>query len=271
MNRIQQTFQRLAEERKAALITFITAGDPDVDSTVPAMHALVEGGADILELGVPFTDPEADGPAIQRSSERALKNGVTLKQTLDLVSEFRRSNPQTPVILMGYLNPILALGIDQFAHLARQCGVDGVILVNLPPEEAMPFRQVFDPLEIDLVMLVAPTSNAERIRLISEVATGFIYYVSIKGITGADHLDVLDVERHHALLRRHTQLPISVGFGIKTAEDAKSIASIADGVVVGSALVNTMANTGDRDARLVALREQVRELSEGIHNTEISS
>ena len=264
MNRLENVFNHLRSANQSALITFITAGDPNTASTVPAMHALVEGGADVIELGVPFSDPEADGPAIQKSSERALANGMTLEQTCRLTAEFRQTNSLTPVVLMGYLNPILALGIEKFTQLAKESGVDGLIVVNLPPEEAKLMRDALDVVNISLIMLVAPTTQPDRIRLISQCATGFLYYVSIKGITGADHLNVEDVKKNLDLMRQLSNLPIAVGFGVKDAIAAKAIATTADGVVVGSALVETMANANDQQQLVANLTKQVDELNQGV-------
>ncbi|MCY4096360.1 MAG: tryptophan synthase subunit alpha [Gammaproteobacteria bacterium] len=243
MSRLAATFGRLREAREKGLITFITAGDPTLAATVPALNQLADAGADVLELGVPFTDPEADGPSIQRSSERALLNGVTLRTSCEQVALFRRENDTTPVVLMGYMNPILALGLEQFAQLASQSGVDGLIVVNLPPEEADELRSVLEPFDIDLILLVAPTTPLERIETLANSGSGFLYYVSIKGITGADHLDVTDVERKVFSIKQVTDLPVSVGFGIKTPETAAAVAKVADAIVVGSALVETLSRT----------------------------
>ncbi|MCY3857922.1 MAG: tryptophan synthase subunit alpha [Gammaproteobacteria bacterium] len=242
MNRLATTFNRLRNSGEKGLITFITAGDPTLAATVPALRHMADAGADVLELGVPFTDPEADGASIQRSSERALVNGVTLRKTCEQVAIFRRENEVTPVVLMGYLNPILALGLEPFAQLASQSGVDGLIIVNLPPEEADELKSVLERVNIDLILLIAPTTPLERIKTLATSGSGFLYYVSIKGTTGADHLDVSDVERKVASIKKVTDLPVSVGFGIKTPEAAAAIAKVADAVVVGSALVETLGS-----------------------------
>lgn len=245
MSRIDETLAaRLAAGGKA-LTTFITAGDPLREATVPAMHALVRGGADIVELGVPFSDPEAEGPAIQRSSERALANGVTLSAVLDMVRDFRSADDATPVVLMGYLNSVMRMGYDTFARRAREAGVDGLILVNLPPEEAVPAQESLARHDIDLIFLVAPTTSLVRAVQISERASGFVYYVSLKGVTGAHHLDTGDVERNIWGLRKVCGLPIQVGFGIRDADSARAVARIADGIVVGSVLVDVMGEHGD--------------------------
>ena len=240
MTRIADLFRSLGD--RTALVTFITAGDPNVEVTVPALHALVEGGADVLELGVPFSDPEAEGPAIQASSERALANGVSLAGTLDMVREFRTTNTDTPVVLMGYLNSVLAM--DNFAEAAGAAGVDGLIMVNLPPEEADDMRLDLARHNIDLIFLVAPTTTAERARYILGKASGFVYYVSLKGITGADHLKTDEVAQKMSELKAMTDLPVCVGFGIKDGATAGRVGAHADGVVVGSALVSLMADAG---------------------------
>lgn len=240
MNRITQCFSELGSRR--ALISFVTAGDPTLAHTVPALHALVRGGVNILELGVPFSDPEAEGPAIQASSERALANGVQLKHVLEMVSEFRKDDGKTPIVLMGYLNSFLAM--DEFAARAATAGVDGLIIVNLPPEESLELRQTLEPCGIDLIFLIAPTTTEARCKLILKAASGFVYYVSLKGITGADHVDAGTVRDKVQALKQYqdsTKVPICVGFGIKDAQTAKAIGEHASGVVVGSALVNLMA------------------------------
>lgn len=264
----QRLDTRLADLRGAgrkALVTFITAGDPGPDATVPALHALVRGGADVLELGVPFSDPEAEGPAIQRSSERGLAQGMTLRGCLDLVRAFRVDDAATPVVLMGYLNSVLAMGVDAFARDAAEAGVDGLIMVNLPPEEAHALQGALDTHGIRLIYLVAPTTTESRARLIVERASGFVYYVSLKGITGADHIDTAAVGEKLTWLRGLTTLPVMVGFGIKDARSAKAVARHADGAVVGSALVNTMAACADSPGDIPhRLQAQARELREAL-------
>lgn len=240
--------ERLTEYRSAgrkALTAFVTAGDPVLSATVPALHALVRGGADILELGVPFSDPEAEGPPVQRSSERALGNGVTLERVLGMAEEFRRDDAATPVVLMGYLNSLMRMGYERFAERAFQAGVDGMIVVNLPPEEAAGAQEAFRARGLDLVFLVAPTTTTERAARIAARASGFLYYVSLKGVTGATHLDVDDVARNLSRLRSVTGLPIQVGFGIRDAASARAVSRVADGVVVGSALVDIMGRLAD--------------------------
>jgi tryptophan synthase alpha chain len=260
VSRIEQCLAELAQQKRKALVTFITGGDPEPAATVPALHALVAGGADIIELGVPFSDPEAEGPAIQRSSERALAHNVTLARCLDMVSEFRRSNSATPVVLMGYLNSVLAMGAESFAQRAAAAGVDGLIMVNLPPEEAAPLKQALDEQGLNLIFLIAPTTTGKRASDIMAQGSGFLYYVTLKGITGADHLDVRSVGERVVALKRETSVPVMVGFGIKDGASARALAADADGVVVGSALVNTMAAIAEPERRNEALTAQVAEL-----------
>jgi tryptophan synthase alpha chain len=232
--------QDLRAAGRKALVTFITGGDPDHSATVPALHALVSGGADVLEVGVPFSDPEAEGPAIQRSSERALAAGTKLLDILDMVVRFRERDQATPIVLMGYLNSIERMGYRVFVERAAKAGVDGLIVVNLPPEEAGELRQLMLAHHLDLIFLVAPTSTIARIASITAQASGFVYYVSLKGVTGADHLRHDGVAAQVTRIREQTALPVMVGFGIKDAESARSIAAMADGVVIGTILVTTM-------------------------------
>jgi tryptophan synthase alpha chain len=238
MSRITGCFQNLRSNGRKALIPYITAGDPQPGVTVPLLHALVEAGADLLEIGVPFSDPMADGPVIQAACERALVHGVSLHRVLDMVREFRQENQVTPVVLMGYLNPIEAWGYKDFARAASDAGVDGVLTVDLPPEEAGVLKEVLQEQDLDMIFLLAPTSGKERIRRISAMASGFLYYVSLKGVTGAKKLDIAAVAAGLAEIRPETALPLGVGFGIHDAESAVRVAEIADAVVVGSALVS---------------------------------
>ena len=258
--------RRLAAVKQAggkALNTFITAGDPTKAATVPAMHALVRGGADIIELGVPFSDPEADGPAIQLSSERALAQGTTLRDVLDMVATFRATDSATPVLLMGYLNSVLKMGAERFALAAGEAGADGVILVNLPPEEAAEVKQLLAAQSMDLVLLVAPTTTAQRARTIAGAASGFLYYVSFRGTTGANLLDPDAVGQAVTRLREATDLPILVGFGIRDGDSARRVAAVADGVVVGSALVTTMGEA-PADEIPMRLEAQARALRQAL-------
>jgi len=246
MSRIAARFESLRERGRKALIPYITAGDPQPSVTVPLLHALVEAGADVLELGVPFSDPMADGPVIQAACERALEHHVSLRQVLEMVSSFREQDKETPVVLMGYLNPIEAMGYDVFAHAARAAGVDGVLTVDLPPEEASGLVASLKAEQLDPIFLAAPNSDAERIRMMTENGGGFLYYVSFKGVTGANRLDVQSVADKLQQIRKNTVLPVGVGFGIRDAESAAQIAGIADAVVVGSALVSRIAELADQ-------------------------
>ncbi len=246
MSRIAGVFERLHAAGRTALIPFATAGDPDPAVTVPLMHAMVEAGADIIELGVPFSDPMADGPVIQRASERALAKGVSLADCLGLVREFRTRDDATPVVFMGYLNPIEARGYAEFARRAAEAGVDGLLIVDVPPEEGEDLLAALRAHAIDPIYLLAPTSTPERIRQICEAASGFVYYVSIKGVTGAANLDVAAVSAKLDAIRRVTHLPLGVGFGIKDAQTAAAVAETANAVVVGSAVVSRIEQLQDR-------------------------
>lgn len=241
MSRIAQKFSELKAANRTALIPFITAGDPNPAITVPTMHALVEGGADLIELGVPFSDPMADGPTIQYASERALKHNVSLHDVLAMVRQFREQNSETPVILMGYLNPVEIMGYEAFASEAAAAGVDGLLTVDMPPEEAEELTTILRDKAIDPIFLLAPTTEKPRIERICSLASGFVYYVSLKGITGAGHLDTDAVAARLELIRSATDLPVGVGFGIKDGESAARVGAVADAVIVGSAVVNRMA------------------------------
>lgn len=237
MSRIAGCLEKLKGEGRKALIPYVTAGDPDPGITVPLMHAMVKAGADIIELGVPFSDPMADGPVIQRAAERALEHHVSLKDVLAMVAEFRQSDSETPLVLMGYLNPVEIMGYEAFASEAQKAGVDGVLTVDLPPEEAEDFLVTMRAHEIDPIFLLAPTSDENRIKTICEAASGYVYYVAVKGVTGAGNLDAQSVGEKLNQIRSLTNLPVGVGFGIKDAASASAIANIADAVVVGSALI----------------------------------
>lgn len=256
MSRIQQCFSRLQATGRKALIPYITAGDPNPETTVGLMHALVENGADIIELGFPFSDPSSDGPVIQRAVERALAKHTTLRKVLELVSEFRSTDPTTPVVLMGYLNPVEFMGYQKFADAAAAAGVDGVLIVDMPPEEAHELHQTLKAAAIDVIFLVAPTTSDARAEAICKESSGYVYYVSLKGVTGAANLDIDSVVSNLNRLRKHTRLPLGVGFGIRDGASAASIAAVADAVVVGSALINRIAELTDRSdysrAQLVA-------------------
>lgn len=243
MNRIHSCFTQLQQNQKKALIPFITAGDPHPRYTVELMHALVNAGADILELGMPFSDPMADGPVIQRASERALAAGTKLRDILAIVQQFRSQDAKTPVVLMGYVNPIENMGYEKFAQAAQQAGVDGVLTVDLPPEEAENVSQIFQQNQLSPIFLLSPTTDAERIQKIAKHASGYLYYVSLKGVTGSANLDSQAVANKVQEIRQFTNLPIGVGFGIRDAESATSIAKVSDAVVVGSALVQRIETT----------------------------
>jgi len=247
MSRIQSTFAALKANNKKALIPYITAGDPHPKFTVELMHAMVNNGADIIELGVPFSDPMADGPVIQRASERALAHKVGLRKVLELVKEFRVEDNSTPVVLMGYANPIEAMGVAAFTLAARSAGVDGVLTVDYPPEECEDFIAELNKNDIDSIFLLSPTTEKKRIDLVVKQATGFLYYVSLKGVTGAANLDVEEVKARVAEIRKQTHLPIGVGFGVKDAATAKSIAAFADAVVVGSRTVLTIEQSSEEE------------------------
>jgi tryptophan synthase alpha chain len=241
--------ERRAADRRA-LVTYLVAGDPVPETTVDAMHALVRGGADIIELGMPFSDPEAEGPDIQRGHERALAHGIRLVDVLAMVERFRADDDGTGVVLMGYLNAVERMGYERFAEAAAAAGVDGLLLVNLPHEEARPLREALAARGIDLIFLLAPTTTEARARLILEQASGFAYYVALKGTTGAGNLDVDDVRARLERLRPLTDLPVAVGFGIRDGDSARAVAALADAVVVGSAVVRLMGEGADAPAAL---------------------
>lgn len=252
MNRITQRLAALKQEKRTALVSYVVSGDPTPTATLPAMHGLVEAGVDIIELGVPFSDPMADGPVIQLAHERALANKTSLRKTLATVAAFRKTNSYTPVVLMGYANPIERMGYQAFAEAAVSAGVDGVLTVDLPPEEAKAFNAELQKVGIESIFLIAPTTTNERMAMVAELAGGFLYYVSLKGVTGAGHLDIAAVEEKLAEIRALTDLPVCVGFGIKDAETAAAVARSADGVVVGSAFVNIMATMAEREDSEIA-------------------
>jgi len=245
MSRIAQRFEALKAKNRKALIPYFTAGDPDPSLTVDLMHTLIDAGADLIELGVPFSDPMAEGPVIQLACERALRHNVSLHDVIALVAEFRQKDAETPVILMGYLNPVEVMGYRKFATEAAAAGVDGVLIVDMPPEEGAEPIEAFKAAGLDLIFLAAPTSTAERLQKISAASSGFVYYVSLKGVTGAKSLDAETVQEKLQEVRRYVDLPIGVGFGIKDADDAAAIAGVADAVVVGSAIVQHIADNQD--------------------------
>lgn len=268
MSRIGERFEQLAQQGRKALITYVVAGDPRVEMTVPLLHALVAAGADILELGVPFSDPMAEGPVIQSGHERALANGVSLERVLEMVAEFRRDDAVTPVLLMGYANPVEHMGYGPFANAALEAGVDAQLTVDIPPEEVTDLKEELQRVGLDNILLVAPTTPDERVGQIAHFASGFIYYVSLKGVTGAGHLDVQEVAEKVAQLRRHSDLPVAVGFGIRDAASAAAVAAVADGVVVGSALVDAVARSAESGAdgttAIAAAATLVQQIRQGI-------
>ena len=248
MSRIQACFEALQKAKRKALIPYITAGDPHPSLTVPLMHALVDGGADILELGVPFSDPMADGPVIQRAGERALKHGVGLADVLSMAADFRKQDAKTPIVLMGYANPVEAMGVGKFVAAAKQAGVDGVIVVDYPPEECEDFAALAKKNGIDPIFLLAPTSTDKRIQDVGRCGSGYLYYVSLRGITGAGNIDVSEVAARIPKIRLATRLPIGVGFGIRDAESARRIAQSADAVVIGSRIIEVIEAAGPQHA-----------------------
>jgi tryptophan synthase alpha chain len=261
MSRIHGRFESLAREKRKALIPYITAGDPHPSLTVPLMRALVEAGADILELGVPFSDPMADGPVVQRAGERALKFGVGLKDVLNLVTKFRETDPSTPVVLMGYANPIEAMGVENFVGAAKIAGVDGVIVVDYPPEECEDFAALARKNEIDPIFLLAPTSTGKRIEEVARHGSGYLYYVSLRGVTGATNIDFSEIGEKIPAIRKATRMPIGVGFGIRDAESAKRVAQTADAVVIGSRLIQEIEAAGPEHAvsRVKAFLKPIRQ------------
>ncbi len=269
MSRIKKTFEQLRQQNKKALIPFVTAGDPQPGFTVSLMHDMVSAGASVIELGVPFSDPMADGPVIQAADERALEHHVSLVDVIEMVKEFRQDDDNTPVVLMGYLNPVEIMGYQQFADLASKAGVDGVLIVDMPPEEASDLTTLMTAVDINTIFLISPTTDAERIEKINHFASGYLYYVSLKGVTGANTLDIDSVTEKLQQIRAITDLPVGVGFGIKDGGTAQAVSRVADAVVVGSALVNQVAaNQNDQQLMnkkvsdiLLDMRKMMDELS----------
>ncbi|MGY0557134.1 MULTISPECIES: tryptophan synthase subunit alpha [unclassified Lysobacter] len=245
MSRIASRFAKLKSDARKALVPFITAGDPSLEATLPVMHALVAAGADVIEIGVPFSDPMADGPTIQHSSERALTRGAGMDYVFETVRRFRETDDETPVVLMGYLNPVEVRGPERYAAQAVSAGIDGALLVDLPPEEAAEYRLAFAACGLDMILLAAPTTSPARMDQLCELATGYLYYVSYAGVTGADHLDSGAASERLGAIRARGTVPVVAGFGIKDAASAAAMASQADGVVVGSALVAAMSGADD--------------------------
>jgi len=263
MSRIQKTFAALTAQQKKGLIPFITAGDPAPGLTVDLMHALVAGGSDVIELGVPFSDPMADGPVIQRASERALAQGVSLTQVLGCVAEFRKTNATTPVVLMGYANPIERMGEEAFAKAASAAGVDGVLVVDYPPEECESFATLMRANQMDPIFLLAPTSTDDRIEAVAKVASGYLYYVSLKGVTGSATIDLDSVAARLPLIKQHANLPVGVGFGIRDAQTARAIGSVSDAVVIGSRLVQLLEDA-PREKAVESLRAFIAEIRQAL-------
>jgi tryptophan synthase alpha chain len=259
MSRIGSRFAQLRAAGRKGLIPYIAAGDPDPGLTLPLMQALARAGADVIELGVPFSDPMADGPVIQRATERAIRHGVGLRRTLEFVAEFRHADATTPIVLMGYANPIERMGRAEFASAARAAGVDGVLVVDYPPEECHEFDVAMRAVDIDPIFLLAPTSTEERIERVARMAAGYLYYVSLKGITGASHIDVSSVAARLPLIRRCSQVPVGVGFGIRDAASAVAVAQVADAVVIGSRIIQEIEST-PRERAVAAVEALVREI-----------
>jgi len=260
MSRIYSVFERLREQGRRALIPFVTAGDPDPQRTVPIMHALVEGGADIIELGVPFSDPMADGPTIQKASERALAKGMNMRKVFGLVAQFRETDHETPVVLMGYANPIEAMGVEVFVQSASEAGVDGVLVVDYPPEECGDFAGMLKAAGMDPIFLLAPTSTDQRFSDVAAYGSGYIYYVSLKGVTGVGAVDFDEVGERIPRIRAKVGLPVGVGFGIRDAESAKRIGVYADGVVIGSRIIQEIENSPEAEieSRVTAFVKEIR-------------
>lgn len=266
MSRIAQRFAQLKEQGRKALVTYSVAGDPDAETSLKMLHEMVARGADILEVGVPFSDPMAEGPVIQQAHERALANRLTLTAVIELVAVFRATDNQTPVLLMGYANPVEHMGYAHFADVASAAGVDALLTVDLPPEEVAPIKAELSRVGMDCILLVAPTTPDARLVKIVKQASGFVYSVSLKGVTGSGHLDSNVVAEQVARIRQHTALPVAVGFGIRDATSARAIAAVADGVVVGSALVAAAAEAGQGgpEAAVAAAGALVAEIRQGI-------
>ncbi|MCB4811562.1 tryptophan synthase subunit alpha [Methylovorus menthalis] len=260
MSRIKTTFDQLKQQGKKALVPYITAGDPHPDLTVKLLHAMVANGADMIELGVPFSDPMADGPVIQRASERALVHHVGLSRVLEMVREFRQQDNVTPIILMGYANPVEAMGQEKFSDRAQVAGVDGVLTVDYPPEECKEFTALLQARGIDPIFLLSPTTEPARVEVIVNQASGFVYYVSLKGVTGAKNLDIEEVAQKVAEIRTLTDLPVGVGFGVRDAATATAVAAIGDAVVVGSRMVQAVEQSNDQNLvdNVAALMKELR-------------
>lgn len=259
MSRLATRFAQLESQQRKALVSYVMAGDPHPEVTVPLLHQMVEAGVDVVELGLPFSDPMADGPVIALAAERALAGGTNTLDALNMVKEFRQKDQETPVVLMGYLNPVEVIGYENFVEYAHDCGVDGVLLVDLPPEEAREFDEVLNKYGMNQIFLLAPTSTAERIQFVANQASGFIYYVSLKGVTGAATLDVAEAAARIQQIKAVTNVPVGVGFGISDAASAKAMGAAADAVIVGSAFVKQFASLAPEQA-VIATVNKVKEL-----------
>ena len=267
MSRIAATFDKLKQQGRKALIPFFTAGDPEPALTVPIMHALVKGGADVIELGVPFSDPMADGPVIQRASERALRYGVSLNDVLGFIAEFRKVDRTTPVVVFGYANPIESMGAERFADRAKSAGADGVLVVDYPPEEARALAALLDARGLDIIFLLAPTTTDARLRQVAALGRGYLYYVSLKGVTGAGNLDLSEVTQRLGHIREFVRLPVGVGFGIRDAATARAIAAVSDAVVIGSALIQEL-EAAPRSAATVRVTQFLAPIRKAIDSLE---
>lgn len=266
MSRLQQRFAELKQQNRAALVTFVTAGDPDYAHALAILKGLPEAGADVIELGMPFTDPMADGPAIQLANIRALEQGQNMLKTLQMVREFRKENSQTPLVLMGYYNPIYHYGVARFVADAKEAGVDGLIVVDLPPEHNDELCEPAQAGGLDFIRLTTPTTDDQRLPKVLEGSSGFVYYVSVTGVTGAQAATLDHLGQAVARLRRHTELPLCIGFGIRTPEHAASVAQLAEGVVVGSALVDRIAKASTPAQAVEDVLSLCRQLAEGVHS-----
>ena len=261
MTRIDQTLKSL---NRPALVTFITAGDPNHEQSLKVLKSLPDAGADIIELGMPFTDPMADGPTIDLASQRALKGGADMNKTLDMVKEFRKDNNTTPIILMGYVNPVRAYGIEKFCKDASSIGVDGLIIVDLPPEESEDLEAAAEKTNLNLIRLVTPTTDEARLDKLLKGASGFLYYVSITGVTGSKKADLSKIKPHIESIKAQSNMPVAIGFGIKTPEDASNFGKIGDAVVVGSSIVQTIADNGNDPEITNKVSSQVQALSNAL-------
>ena len=263
MSRIEQRFSVLKTKKEKALICYLTAGDPSLDKTKEIILGLETAGVDIVEIGVPFSDPTADGPIIQAASQRALKNGATLAGILAMIESLRKIS-EIPIVLFGYYNPILSYGTERFAVRAREAGVDGILVVDLPPEEAFELRQFTDPQGIDFISLIAPTTGIERVRQIAQQATGFLYYISVTGVTGTAKPQVEEVKKDVERIRKVTKLPLAIGFGISTPQQAAEMAPYADAIVVGSALVKMIEENSKKEDLVSVVSQYAREMKKAI-------